>query len=295
MTSEAKPPSLQAWALLILVSVIWGSSFILIKKGLITFSAWEVGTLRISIACLALFPFAIRAFSKIDRSKLPFLFIVGGVGSFIPALLFAWAQTRLDSAIAGVVNSFVPIFVILIGYVFFKKGITRLSAVGIFLGFFGCVFVMLGGANFDLRGVNYYALLILAATVMYAANVNIIKYFLPDIKALHITSASFVLISPFCIGYLFLATDFLDKASSHPQFWQGMAYVATLGAVGTAFAMFVFNSLVKMASPVFASSCTYLIPIVSIAWGLIDGEILNIYQYIGMAVILSGVWLANKK
>ncbi|MFY0626186.1 MAG: DMT family transporter [Reichenbachiella sp.] len=286
---------LLAWVLLILVSIIWGSSFILIKKGLQVFSPAEVGTLRIFIACLVLIPFSFKAFSKVEKNKWPILLFVGGIGSFVPALLFSFAQTRLDSALAGVMNSFTPLFVILFGVLFFKSKLSLSSFLGIVIGFLGCVFIIFGGANFNLSGVNYYALLILLATIMYATNVNIIKTFLPNIKALHVTSISFALISPFCAIFLFLGTDFFQSISMEKNFLFGLGYVLILGAVNTALAMFIFNNLIKIASPVFASSCTYLIPIVSVFWGLIDGESLNIYEYLGIVIILGGVYLANRK
>ncbi|UXP33497.1 DMT family transporter [Reichenbachiella agarivorans] len=283
------------WVLLGLISLIWGSSFILIKKGLLVFNAPELGTLRIFMASLVLLPFGIQAIKRIPRGKIPYIFIVGFVGSYIPAMLFAYAQTRVGSAITGVINSFTPIFVSLFGALFFNLRMTRMSAFGIIIGFLGCIFIMLGGAHFDISGINLYGFFILAATIMYGINANIIKSFLPEIKALDITAVSFSLIFPICATYLFLGTAFTDKISSEPDFLMGFGYIAILGIIGTALAMFIFNNLVKMASPVFAASCTYIIPLVAIIWGLLDGETLNIYQYSGVVIVLVGVYLANRK
>ncbi len=285
---------LAAWIMLLLVSLIWGSSFILIKKGLQVFSPSEAGTIRIFVACLVLIPFAIRAFPKIDKTKIPILFFVAAVGSFIPALLFSYAQTNLESALAGAFNSFTPIFVLVIGAAFFKSRVSAVSVVGIFVGLLGCLFIILGGAGFDLAGINLYAFLILAADLMYGTNVNVIKSYLPNVRALHVTAVSFALISPFCGAYLFFGTGFLDK-SSVDGFWLALTYLSILGAVNTALAMFIFNNLIKIASPIFAASCTYIIPVVSICWGLWDGEVLNVYQFLGIGIVLAGVYLANKK
>lgn len=295
MNNSSQSVGLKAWVFLILVSVIWGSSFILIKKALLIFSPASVGSLRIFVACLVLLPFSIKAFPKVENRKLPILLFVGGIGSFIPAMLFAFAQTRLDSALAGVMNSFTPLFVIIFGVLFFKSRLSWVSLTGIIIGFLGCVFIIFGGSGFQASKINYYALLILAATVMYAFNVNVIKSFLPNIKALHVTAISFALISPICGLYLFFGTDFLTQFSTNENVYLGLFYVTILGAVNTALAMFIFNNLIKIASPVFASSCTYLIPIVSIIWGLLDGEVLNVYEYIGIVIILGGVYLANRK
>ena len=294
MSPEQRKIKVIAWVLLILVSVIWGSSFILIKKGLEVFSASEAGTIRIFVACLVLIPLSIRAFPKIEKKKIPVLFFVAGVGSFIPALLFSFAQTNLESALAGAINSFTPLFVIIIGASFFQARMTLASVIGIIIGFLGCVFIILGGAGFDLSGINYYAFYILVATVMYGTNVNVIKNYLPKVRALHVTAVSFALISPFCGIYLFFGTGFMDKTSID-GFWLALFYLSILGAINTALAMFIFNNLIKIASPIFASSCTYLIPIVSIAWGIWDGEVLNAYQFAGIAIVLAGVYLANRK
>lgn len=295
MTDDQRPPGLTSWLLLLLLALVWGSSFILIKKSLLTFTAVEVGTLRMFIAFLGLMPFVVPVLSKIEKRKLPVLFLVGLVGSLLPALLFSLAQTQLESAITGVINSLTPVFVLLISLVFFHQKIGLINAIGIGIGFVGCSFIMLGGANFDLSGVNLYALLVIAATVMYGTSVNLIKHFLTDIRSLHITAISLTLVSPLCLGYLLLATDFTDKISTEPSFLSGMAYIITLSLVGTSMALIIFNRLVKTASPIFASSVTYIIPIVAIGWGLLDGEVLNIYQIIGIGIVLTGVYLTNKK
>lgn len=295
MSEEQSSPGLLSWALLILLALVWGSSFILIKKSLLTFSAGEVGTLRMFIAFLGLIPFSLPVLRKIERKKLPILFLVGFVGSLLPAILFAIAQTQLESAITGVINSLTPVFVLLIGLIFFHHKIKTVNAVGIAIGFVGCSFIMLGGAYFDLSGVNLYALFVIAATVMYGTSVNLIKHFLTDIRSLHITAVSFTLVSPISLGYLLIATDFLDKVGTDPQFLSGLGYVSTLALIGTAMALVIFNKLVKTASPIFASSVTYVIPIVAIGWGIVDGEVLNIYQIIGIGIVLMGVYLANKK
>lgn len=295
MSNEQSAPGFISWLLLLVLALIWGSSFILIKKSLLTFTAGEVGTLRMFIAFLGLLPFSIPVIRKIDRRNLPTLFVVGFVGSLLPAILFAIAQTRLESAITGVINAMTPVFVLLIGLVFFHQKIKTINIIGIAVGFVGCSFIMLGGAYFDLSGVNLYALFVIAATVMYGTSVNLIKHFLTDIRALHITAVSFTLVSPISLGYLLFATDFINKAGTSPEFISGIAYVTTLALIGTALALVIFNKLVKTASPIFASSVTYVIPIVAIGWGLLDGEFLNVYQIIGIGIVLVGVYLANKK
>lgn len=290
MSNRAK-----SWLILITIALIWGSSFILIKKGLAVFSPGELGALRITMAFLALLPVAIKHIRTIDRSKLPVLFVLGFAGSLLPAFLFAIAETQLDSSLTGVINALTPIFVILISLIFFKQKIKLFNALGIAVGFAGTVFMLLGGSGFDLSKFNYYALYVVAATIFYGVNVNLIKEYLPNIKALQVTAISLFLSSPFCLGYLLFFTGFVDKIGVTDGFWLAFFYVSLLGVFGTAVALVFFNKLIQISNMIFASSVTYLIPIVAIGWGLIDNEVLNIYQYIGISIVLGGVYIANKK
>lgn len=290
MSTRAK-----SWTILITMALIWGSSFILIKRGLLVFSPGELGALRITMAFLSLMPVALKHLRTIDRSKLPVLFVLGFAGSLLPSFLFAIAETQLDSSLTGVLNALTPIFVILISLIFFHQKIKFLNALGILVGFSGTIFMLLGGSGFDLSNFNYYAFYVVAATVFYGINVNLIKEYLPDLKALQITAVSLFLTSPFCIGYLLFFTDFLDKIGVVDGFWLAFFYVSLLGVFGTAIALVLFNKLIQISTMIFASSVTYLIPIVAIGWGLVDNEVLNIYQYIGISIVLGGVYLANKK
>ena len=285
----------KSWLILITIALIWGSSFILIKKGLLVFSPRELGALRITMAFLSLLPIALKHIRDIDRSKLPVLFVLGFAGSLLPSFLFAIAETQLDSSLTGVINALTPIFVILISLLFFNQKIKFLNAIGIAVGFLGTVFMLLGGSGFDLSNFNYYALYVVAATIFYGVNVNLIKEYLPDLKAIQITAISLFLSSPFCLAYLFLFTGFVDKIGVVDGFWLAFFYVSLLGVFGTAIALVLFNKLIQISNMIFASSVTYLIPIVAIGWGLIDNEVLNIFQYIGISIVLGGVYLANKK
>ncbi|MEQ9285482.1 MAG: DMT family transporter [Cyclobacteriaceae bacterium] len=284
-----------AWILLVSIALIWGTSFILIKKSLQVFTPGELGALRITMAFLALMPVAVRAIPKLPTSKLPILFILGMNGSFIPAFLFAIAQTRLESSITGVINAITPIFVIVIGVLFFRHKVKWINTVGILLGFSGTVILLLGASGFDISGINYYAFFVVLATVLYGTNINLIKQYTPDIRALHITAVSLFMTSPFCFVYLFGFTDLVQKISLEPDFITAFFYISVLGVIGTAGALVLFNRLIQVSSPVFASSVTYLIPLVALMWGIWDGENINLYQFIGMAIVLSGVWLANRR
>lgn len=291
----AKTSSVKAWLILIILALIWGSSFILIKRGLEVFSPGELGSLRITMAFLALLPIAIKQINKTDRKKLPVLFTIGFAGSLMPSFLFAIAETQLNSSLTGVINALTPIFVILIGLVFFGRKIRALNGLGIAIGFAGTIFMLLGASAFDFSAINYYALYVVLATVMYGLNVNLINEYLPNLRALHITAVSLFLSSPFCLGYLFFFTEFTSKIGVTDGFWLAFIYVSLLGILGTAAALVLFNKLIQISSPIFASSVTYLIPIVAIVWGILDQESLNLYQYMGIGIVLGGVYLANRK
>lgn len=281
------------WLLLILLSLIWGTSFILIKKGLNVFNPVEVGSIRIATASLFLAPIAIRSLKKIDRRSLPYLLSVGFSGSLIPAYLFAKAQTQVDSSIAGVLNALTPLFVVIIGSLFFAQSITIRSAAGLLIGFAGtALLVMTGSSGID--GFNYFALFIVLATLCYGINLNLIKYKLIHMRALHITSISLFFVGPAVILYLLLLPDFSELIITSTAARWSLLYLTILGVMGTAVALIIFNKLVQITSPVFTASVTYLIPIIAVMWGYIDGESMLPGHFLGMVIILIGVYITNR-
>lgn len=284
-----------AWSLLIVLSIIWGSSFILIKKGLLAFDPGEIAAIRIFSASLFLFPIAIRNLKQIKtRRQWIFLFASGFLGSLIPAFLFPLAQTRIDSAITGVLNALTPFFTILIGGMLVGVRFNKRIKLGIFIGFMGSILLVTAGSGYDLTGINYYALLIVFATVLYGFNVNILKYYLGDISPVQITSFSMMLIGPFSLVYLLVYADVRQTLSSDLHNLIPLGYIIILGVIGTAISLILFNKLVKITNIVFSSSVTYLIPVVAVIWGLIDNEVLLLQHYVGMVFIILGVLLANK-
>ncbi len=284
----------KAWVLLILLSLIWGSSFILIKKGLLNLSAVEVGAIRIIAAALFLLPIAIKRMWGLGTRKITLLFIIGLVGSFVPAFLFAIAQTNLESSITGVINALTPLFVILMGFFFFSQKFTSRIIIGLVLGFIGTSVLIVSGKDLNIGAINGYALYVVLATMMYGVNLNVIKYYLKDIDSLSITSISLVMVMPLAFVLLFGFTDFTTKIQDSQNF-EAIGYIIVLGVVGTAVALIIFNHLVKITDPVFTSSVTYIIPIVAIVWGLLDGEKLYLMHYAGIFMILLGVWHSNTK
>jgi len=287
--------SLFPWIILVILAVIWGSSFILIKKGLNYFTSVEVGALRISIAFLFLLPFVFKRIRRLSRREWKFLILNGMIGSGFPAFLFAKAQTGIDSSLAGILNSLTPLFTLIVSLSFFSLKIRWFNILGVMIGLIGAIGLISisGGKSFDF---NFgYAVYIIFATICYATNVNIVKYKLKDTDALTITVFSFFTIGIPILLYLLLFTGFINKMTTIPTSWEGLGYIGILAVVGTGMALIAFNKLVKIASPVFAASVTYLIPVVAVSWGMIDGEKITILAFFWMMVILLGVFLVNKK
>lgn len=283
-----------AWGILAILALVWGSSFILIKKGLIVFSPGEVGAIRILAACLFLVPVSIPKLRKLSAHHIKLLFLIGLVGTFIPAFLFAWGQTRLDSGITGVLNALTPIFTLVIGGAFFGQKFTRANYVGIALAFIGTTILLVAGSEGGLGKINFYALFIVLATVCYGTNLNVIKHYLAGLNPVVITSVSILLVGPFAGIYLLTATDFDQKLVEVDGALLAFGYISLLGIMGTALALIIFNKLVQITTPIFTSTVTYLIPIVALAWGVWDGETLNGGQIAGIATILFGVLITNR-
>ena len=294
--------SIKAWAYLIILSVIWGSSYFLIKIGLEDSYGNErmppqlLGALRISFAFIALTPLLYTSFKKLKKKHILFVIISGVVGNGLPAFLFAYAETKLDSSITGMLNSLVPIFTVLIATIVFKFKLKWNHIAGLIVGILGAFMIVyhkLFSTNLSSND-TIPILTVVLATFCYALSLNVIKYKLQDLNAMAITSISFAAIGPFCIVYLF-TTNFFDRIVSQPNFIEGIGIVGILAFVGTALAVLLFNNMIKISTAVFASSVTYFIPIVAILLGLTLGENISILQLSGIGVLILGVFLINRK
>ena len=284
---------LLAWVLLLVLAFIWGSSFILIKKGLVGLEPGEAGSLRIVAAFIFLLPFALKRLRSVDKKKLHFYTSVGLLGSLVPAFLFAVAQTRLESAITGVLNGLVPLFTILIALVIFKQRQTKAVYLGVIIGFLGTAILITAGNGSAFSGINSYAFLVVLATICYASNLNLIKQKLNDIHAVTVTSVSLLLVGPLATIHLFGFTDFWPKLMTVEGTGIATFYICLLGILGTAIALIIFNKVLQMKDALFASSVTYIIPVFAVMWGIIDGENLYLLHYTGMAAVGIGVYIAN--
>jgi len=282
-----------AWLILILLGVTWGSSFILIKKGLQVFSNTEVGALRIVISFLFLVPFALRRLSNV-KSKTWFLILISGIlGNGAPAFLFATAQTVIDSSVAGILNSLTQLFTVIVGIVAFKLKLRWFNFIGVAIGLVGAVGLLAVSGNGEFTFKLRYASFIILAAIFYAINVNIIKFWLKDVDPISIVSLSFMLLGVPVLTFLLGFTDFTEKIATHPQAFTGLAYIAVLAIGGTALALMLFIKMLKITDTVFASSVTYLIPVIAVLWGIIDGEPFGWSYLVWISMILSGIILVS--
>jgi len=283
------------WIFLFLLALIWGSSFILIKKSLIGLSPMQLGSLRIIITGFILFIAGFNSLKNLSKNAIKWIVMSGFLGTFFPAFLFAYAETEIDSAIASILNSIVPINTILFGFLAFNIISTKRQIIGVLIGFAGAILLISNGAAINPNQNYWYAFLVIIATVMYAFNINIIKRHLQNIPPLSIAVGNFIVIIVPAFLVLIYSGFFTQQVLQGPNFSISIFYVFLLSLFGTAIAKVLFNNLVQISTPVFASSVTYIMPIVAVFWGLLDNEVFSFWQGIATLIILGGVYLANSK
>lgn len=283
----------QVIVILAVLALIWGSSFILMDKGLEAFNPFQIGAIRMIVATLSMLPFCLKYVRRIPSHKWKYFAMVGMIGNGIPAFLFPLAEKGINSATAGILNSLTPVFALIFG-VFFGLTITKNKLIGVLIGLAGATCVTLGGSK-GINGEVGHALIVVFATMLYGISVNIMKRYLNEVHPIAITgfSAFFVAI-PYAL-YLF-SSDFVGLLNTHPQGLSSLGYIALLGCMGTAASSVLFYHLVQITDAVRSSSVTYLMPIVALMWGFFrpEREDITLFQVLGMVVILAGVGIVNK-
>lgn len=281
------------WTLLIVLALIWGSSFILIKKGLIALNPYQLGALRIIFTAVFLLIIGFKSLTEIKQHQWKYIAVTALFGTFLPAFLFAIAETKVSSSICSILNSLTPLNTLIIGIIAFGLTFKRSQFIGVIIGLIGTAILIFNGKQNETSENYMFSVLVIIASICYALNVNLIKKYLSDVKPLSITTGNFsVMLIPALL--VLFSTNFLEVVSL-PETQHSMAFILILGVVGTGIANILFFKLIQMSSPVFASSVTYLIPIVAFFWGLLDHESLTAFQFLGAFIILIGVYLANKK
>ena len=283
------------WFYLFLLALTWGSSFILIKKGLLGLSPFQLGSLRTVMSSLFIFTIGFKSLKTIQSHQWKWIILTGFIGTFFPSFLFAFAETEVDSGIVSILNSLVPLNTVLIGLAVFKITSTKTQVFGVILGFVGASMLIFNSMELHPDQNYLYAGFVILATVMYASSVNIIKRYLQDVKPIAIATGNFVAIIIPAILVLSFSNFFTTETFQNDTIYMSIGSVVILSLFGTVMAKIIFNSLIQISSPVFASSVAYLMPLVALLWGLLDGEVFGINQGLASSLILLGVYLVNKK
>ncbi len=281
------------WIYLVVLSIIWGSSFILIKKGLVGLEPLQLGALRILFSAFVLLLFGWKSLKSINKLAWKWIGVSALLGTGIPVFLFAFAETEIDSAVVGILNSSVPLLAFVFGILLFGAKFIKQQFIGVLLGLIGAGALIYIGAQINEEQNYWYASLVIIASSLYALNVNIIKRHLQDVSALAIAAGNFVFLIIPALIILFYSDFFELPLSTDTTIQQSIGYIVLLSIFGTAIAKVMFNKLVQISNPVFASSVTYLMPIISVTWGLLDGEAFTSLQVIATLIILTGVYIGN--
>ena len=280
------------WSIVLTLAFIWGSSFILMKRGLEVFSYTQVADLRLGLAWISLLPFVWSQFKKTPIHFWIPLAIVGLFGNAIPAFLFTKAQTQLDSSLTGILNALVPLFTLIIAVFVFKTKVKMHNVFGILIGLAGAVWLITGDGVVIQN--MHYAWFVVIATVCYAISLNTIKNYLQEMRPIDIAGLAFLFVGPLMIIHLF-TTDFIEIMITNDHACSALGYIFILATFGTSIALVIFNKLLARTTAIFASSVTYLIPIFAIMWGIFDGEKITIQYIFGTAIIFAGIFLVNKQ
>jgi drug/metabolite transporter (DMT)-like permease len=286
--------SLRKWGTLVILSLIWGSSYILIKKGLTGLTPIQLGSLRVIVTTIIIAPIGYQKIKHIPKQKMKWVALSAFVGSFFPAYLFAFAETEISSSITAVMVSLTPLFTLLISVFVFGEELLKKQVFGVLIGFTGII-VLINNELFSSSFNILYIIFIVLAAFCYAVNANVLKYKLSNIPALGIVFMSFLFM--FIPAFIILCfSDFpFSDFTSDPLIIESIIYIIILALFGTAIAKVLYIKLLAISTPVFSVSTTYLMPVVAIFWGLLDGEEFKLTQFTGTAIILLGVYLVTKK
>ncbi|MBU2705366.1 DMT family transporter [Zooshikella marina] len=282
--------------LLILLSLIWGSTYILIKQGLTAFNALDVGLLRTFFSGFFFIPlyFWLRpALRHLSLNDWKCLALTGFFGSVFPTLLFAVGQQVVPSALVGMLNTLQPVFVLVIAFFAFNQRFSRSELLGTGLGCIGATVLVLSSA--DLTNIThhlFYCGVVLLGMISYGIASNLIRHRLKHISAVRLTAISISIWSiPAFIGIVLRYSLGQVSTSSHTV--AALLAIAVLALLGTCVAISLYSRLIIRYGLIFAVSITYFIPIVAIMWGVLDGEAIFFLHFIGLVLVLGALYLIN--
>lgn len=280
--------------ILILLGIIWGSSFILIKKAKVVFAPEEIVFLRLTQSAIALLPFWIRGYKQIPKSSYKHVIASGYIGNGIPVYLFVLAVSLADSSIVGTLNSLTPLFSLIIGMLFYQMEFQWSKIFGILLGFAGAMTLVLVKGSSNLSDHYLAGAFAVCGTIFYGWNTQLTKKNLSSFPAPTV-SAGAMLSLGIPASIMLFTTDVFHKLQTVPDAWKALGFTTILAVAGTALALVLYNRLIASAGPVFASSVAYLMPAVAFMWGFLDHEVMRFWHIIGLGMILTGIGLLNFK
>ncbi len=290
----AEKSKILRWIYLMLLAVMWGSSFILMKRGLENFTANQVAAFRMFVAAIVLLPFIFLQLKNIEKSRWKYILATGLLGNGIPAFLFTHAETGISGSMAGMLNSLTSVFTLMVGFLFFKTQFTSRHILGVLLGFTGAAFLIYLSAGDVQSAEPWKGVYVLLATVCYAFSVNILRNKLSGIPAITLTGAA-LLFAGIPSGIYLFSTDFVFRLTHLEYARQSAGYIILLAILGTVISTVIFNQLIRISSALYASSVTYLIPFVAVLWGLFDAETFNGFYLAALLIILLGIYLINHR
>jgi drug/metabolite transporter (DMT)-like permease len=280
--------------LLLFLSLMWGSSYILIKKALLVFSPLQVGAMRLSISSLAFLPYFLLQWRKVDWSRGHWLLLVGLTGTALPSILFPLAQTQINSSVTGILNSMTPLFTLVLGIVLFRAPLILAKVLGVLLGLAGAILLIVGGSGTEFGGQVGHGLLIVLATVCYATSTNTVAFKLRGMSSLLISGISFTMVGiPAIILAIYLGVP--EVIATHPDAKAGLIRVSILALGSTVLASVLFFRLIQIMGPTSSSMVSYIVPIVALMWGVWDGEMISWVHFLGMGLIFGGVYLSRRR
>ncbi|MDW3647973.1 MAG: DMT family transporter [Bacteroidia bacterium] len=290
---ENIPPKIQAWVLILVLTFVWGSSFIMLKKALVVFTPLQVVSGRMTFAAITLLPFALRELKNIPGEKWKYLILFSVIANIFTTLSYAVAQSQIDSALNGIINTLTPLMTLIVGLLAYKQKLNRMQALGLLLGLAATLFLLRVSGNAEIGYANFFVLVSVFATVLNGFTANMLQFNLRGLSALQIASVAFLLILPLS-GTLLLTGEFFPLAFEVEGGMRAMGFVLILGIFANAIALILLSYLVQISGSVFATLTTYLMPLVAISWGAWDGEQISYWQILAMGLILCSVYLVNR-
>lgn len=281
----------RAWLMLLILALIWGSSFILIKKAVAGLIPLHVASLRVFTASMFFLPYGLYKIRTIPFKRFKYFLLAGSAGNLLPSFLFSFAMPHIDSSVSGILNALSPVFTLITGFLIWKINFSNFKIAGVIVGLIGCIIlIVFKGESFN---INYYALLIVFATFLYGFNINVLKSFFQDMNSIDVAAFALLSVGPIA-GTVFFLTGGWEAIWATEAATISAGYTVTVALFSSAISLIIFMKLIQQTSAIFASSVTYLMPVISIFWGVMDNEKIDLIQIGGMVIILTGVFLTKK-